>query len=88
MHGATQIRYEKVVTGKMRGAMQIGYEKVVTRDMHGAAQIRSKKSPERSTFVLTATGSEADKIVALPRRKWRGAELGRVPIFFVADYMS
>ncbi|XP_049364094.1 protein EI24 homolog isoform X1 [Solanum verrucosum] len=39
-------------------------------------------------FVLTATGSEADKIVALPRRKWRGAELGRVPIFFVADYMS
>ncbi|XP_006339960.2 protein EI24 homolog [Solanum tuberosum] len=39
-------------------------------------------------FVLTATGSEADKIVALPRRKWRGAELGRVPIFFIADYMS
>ncbi|MCD9559032.1 hypothetical protein HAX54_016757 [Datura stramonium] len=39
-------------------------------------------------FVLTATGSEADKIVALPRRKWRGAGLGRVPIFFIADYMS
>ncbi|XP_060194525.1 protein EI24 homolog isoform X2 [Lycium barbarum] len=39
-------------------------------------------------FVLTATGSEADKIVALPRRKWKGAGLGRVPIFFIADYMS
>ncbi|PHT89263.1 Protein EI24 -like protein [Capsicum annuum] len=39
-------------------------------------------------FVLTATGSEAGKIVALPRRKWRGAGLGRVPIFFIADYMS
>ncbi|KAI5661607.1 hypothetical protein M9H77_20930 [Catharanthus roseus] len=39
-------------------------------------------------FVLTATGSEADKIIALPRRKWKGAGLGRVPIFCAADYLS
>lgn len=39
-------------------------------------------------FVLTATGSEADKIVSLPRTKWRGAGLGRVPIFYGADYVS
>lgn len=39
-------------------------------------------------FVLTATGSEADKIIALPRRKWKGAGLGRVPVFSAADYLS
>ncbi|KAL3538520.1 hypothetical protein ACH5RR_001886 [Cinchona calisaya] len=39
-------------------------------------------------FVLTAMGSEADKIIALPRRKWKGFGLGRLPIFFVADYLS
>lgn len=39
-------------------------------------------------FVLTATGSEADKIVSLPRTKWRGAGLGRVPIFYGANCIS
>ncbi|CAI9103788.1 OLC1v1002345C5 [Oldenlandia corymbosa var. corymbosa] len=39
-------------------------------------------------FVLTATGSEADKIITLPRRKWTGFGLGRLPIFVVADYLS
>ncbi|XP_027154089.1 protein EI24 homolog isoform X1 [Coffea eugenioides] len=39
-------------------------------------------------FVLTATGSEADKIIALPRRQWEGFGLGRLPIFFAADYAS
>ncbi|KAG9130619.1 hypothetical protein Leryth_011876 [Lithospermum erythrorhizon] len=39
-------------------------------------------------FVLTATGSEADQIIILPRRKWEGAGLGRLPIFCAADYFS
>lgn len=39
-------------------------------------------------FVLTATGSEADNIVTLPRRQWKGAGLGRIPIFCAADYIS
>ncbi|CAA0841523.1 Protein EI24 homolog [Striga hermonthica] len=39
-------------------------------------------------FVLTATGSEADKVIASQRKKWRGASLGRIPIFFTADYLS
>ncbi|XP_073313183.1 protein EI24 homolog isoform X2 [Primulina huaijiensis] len=39
-------------------------------------------------FVLTATGSEADKVIASQRKKWKGAGLGRVPIFVSADYLS
>ncbi|XP_075477054.1 protein EI24 homolog isoform X1 [Primulina tabacum] len=39
-------------------------------------------------FVLTATGSEADKVIASQRKKWKGAGLGRVPIFVSANYLS
>ncbi|XP_011087701.1 protein EI24 homolog isoform X1 [Sesamum indicum] len=39
-------------------------------------------------FVLTATGSEADKAIASQRKKWKGAGLGRIPIFVSADYLS
>ncbi|VFQ96291.1 unnamed protein product [Cuscuta campestris] len=39
-------------------------------------------------FVLTATGSEADKIVSFPRKNGRGSGLGRVPIFHGAHYTS
>lgn len=39
-------------------------------------------------FVLTATGSDADKVIDCQRRKWPGAGLGRLPIFCVADYLS
>ncbi|KAI3445607.1 hypothetical protein Pfo_002272 [Paulownia fortunei] len=39
-------------------------------------------------FVLTATGSEADKVIASQRKKWKGAGLGRIPIFVSADYLS
>ncbi|KAM7478826.1 hypothetical protein LguiA_027039 [Lonicera macranthoides] len=39
-------------------------------------------------FVLTATGSDADKVIDSQRRKWRGAGLGKLPIFCVADYLS
>lgn len=39
-------------------------------------------------FVLTATGSDADKVIDCERRKWQGAGLGRLPIFCVADYLS
>ncbi|CAH9063242.1 unnamed protein product [Cuscuta europaea] len=39
-------------------------------------------------FVLTATGSEVDTSVSLPRTKWRGSGLGRVPIFYGAHYTS
>ncbi|KAF3669566.1 mRNA cap guanine-N7 methyltransferase 2 [Capsicum annuum] len=38
MHGATQIRYEKIVTEKKHGAKKNRYEKVVTGQMHGATQ--------------------------------------------------
>ncbi|KAF3656386.1 putative sugar transport protein 14-like [Capsicum annuum] len=38
MHGATQIRYEKIVTEKKYGAKKNRYEKVVTGQMHGATQ--------------------------------------------------
>ncbi|GFQ01622.1 protein ei24 homolog [Phtheirospermum japonicum] len=34
------------------------------------------------------TGSEADKVIASQRKKWKGAGLGRIPIFFSADYLS
>ncbi|KAK9286923.1 hypothetical protein L1049_015330 [Liquidambar formosana] len=39
-------------------------------------------------FVLTATGSEAEQVISSQRRKWRGAGLGRLPIFYAADTMS
>lgn len=39
-------------------------------------------------FVLTAAGSDADKLITSQRRKWKGAGLGRLPIFCAADYMS
>lgn len=48
MHGVAQIKYEKVVSGKMNGSMQIRYEKVVTRKMHDAIQIRYKNPPKEA----------------------------------------
>ncbi|XP_057792151.1 protein EI24 homolog isoform X1 [Salvia miltiorrhiza] len=39
-------------------------------------------------FVLTATGSEADKVIASQRKKWNGAGLGRIPIFVSSNYLS
>ncbi|KAL0422255.1 UNVERIFIED_CONTAM: protein EI24 [Sesamum latifolium] len=33
-------------------------------------------------------GSEADKAIASQRKKWKGAGLGRIPIFVSADYLS
>ncbi|XP_051146515.1 protein EI24 homolog [Andrographis paniculata] len=39
-------------------------------------------------FVLTATGSEADKVIASWRNKWTGVRLGRIPIFLSADFLS
>ncbi|KAE9446884.1 hypothetical protein C3L33_21246, partial [Rhododendron williamsianum] len=39
-------------------------------------------------FVLTAAGSDADELIISQRRKWKGAGLGRLPIFCAADYMS
>ncbi|KAL1534909.1 protein EI24 isoform X2 [Salvia divinorum] len=39
-------------------------------------------------FVLTATGSEAEKVIVSQRKKWNGARLGRIPIFFSSDYLS
>ncbi|KAF8404221.1 hypothetical protein HHK36_009103 [Tetracentron sinense] len=39
-------------------------------------------------FVLTATGSEAEQVIASQRRKWIGAGLGRLPIFYAADTLS
>lgn len=39
-------------------------------------------------FVLTATGSEAEKVIASRRKKWNGNGLGRIPIFVSADYLS
>ncbi|KAL6517764.1 hypothetical protein OROMI_033465 [Orobanche minor] len=32
--------------------------------------------------------SEADKVVASHRKTWKGAGLGRIPIFFSADFLS
>ncbi|XP_028119799.1 protein EI24 homolog isoform X2 [Camellia sinensis] len=37
-------------------------------------------------FVLTATGSDADKLITSQRSQWKGAGLGRLPIFFSANY--
>ncbi|KAI9176452.1 hypothetical protein LWI28_003019 [Acer negundo] len=39
-------------------------------------------------FVLTATGSEAEDVISAKRRKWKGAGLWRLPIFYVADTLS
>ncbi|GAB2229707.1 hypothetical protein Droror1_Dr00013959 [Drosera rotundifolia] len=39
-------------------------------------------------FVLTGTSSEFDKVMNSKRKMWRGAGLGRVPIFYVADTFS
>ncbi|XVE94133.1 hypothetical protein REPUB_Repub01dG0255100 [Reevesia pubescens] len=36
-------------------------------------------------FVLTATGTEAEQVISTQRRKWSGAELGRLPVFYAAD---
>ncbi|KAL7227915.1 hypothetical protein ACSBR1_022736 [Camellia fascicularis] len=37
-------------------------------------------------FVPTATGSDADKLITSQRSKWKGAGLGRLPIFSSANY--
>ncbi|GAB4847839.1 hypothetical protein Ancab_026899 [Ancistrocladus abbreviatus] len=39
-------------------------------------------------FVLAATSSEADQLISSKRKNWRGAKLGRLPIFCVADTLS
>ncbi|XP_044491122.1 protein EI24 homolog isoform X1 [Mangifera indica] len=39
-------------------------------------------------FVLTATGSRAEDYISLRRREWKGAGLGRLPIFYAADTLS
>ncbi|CAA2993683.1 protein EI24 homolog [Olea europaea var. sylvestris] len=39
-------------------------------------------------FVMTATGTEADKVITSQRKKWKGEGLGRIPIFVSADYLS
>ncbi|CAL9231965.1 unnamed protein product [Arabidopsis halleri] len=39
-------------------------------------------------FVLTATGSGPEKSIGAPRRTWKCAGLGRLPIFYVADTLS
>ena len=36
-------------------------------------------------FVLTATGTEAEQVISTQRRKWNGAELGRLPVFYAVD---
>ncbi|KAK4401982.1 protein EI24 [Sesamum angolense] len=37
---------------------------------------------------LLPGGSEADKAIASQRKKWKGAGLGRIPVFVSADYLS
>uniref|UniRef100_A0A7N0RFY4 Protein EI24 homolog n=1 Tax=Kalanchoe fedtschenkoi TaxID=63787 RepID=A0A7N0RFY4_KALFE len=39
-------------------------------------------------FVLTASGSEAEQVIDAQRKKWKGSELGRLPIFYLADIVS
>ncbi|KAI4296201.1 hypothetical protein L6164_036177 [Bauhinia variegata] len=39
-------------------------------------------------FVLTATGSKAEQEISFARYKWRGAGVGRLPIFYVANNIS
>ncbi|XVF45874.1 hypothetical protein PTKIN_Ptkin02bG0242500 [Pterospermum kingtungense] len=36
-------------------------------------------------FVLTATGTEAEQVISTQRRRWNGAELGKLPVFYAAD---
>ncbi|GMJ08257.1 hypothetical protein like AT4G06676 [Hibiscus trionum] len=36
-------------------------------------------------FVLTATGTEAEQVISARRRRFSGAELGKLPIFYAAD---
>jgi etoposide-induced 2.4 mRNA len=39
-------------------------------------------------FVLTATGSGPEKLIGAPRRTWKCAGLGKLPIFYIADTLS
>ncbi|KAJ4833067.1 hypothetical protein Tsubulata_001041 [Turnera subulata] len=39
-------------------------------------------------FVLSATASTAERLIISDRRKWKGAGLGRLPIFYAADSVS
>lgn len=39
-------------------------------------------------FVITATGSDAEQVIASRKRKEEGFALGRLPIFFVANALS
>ncbi|KAF4359165.1 hypothetical protein F8388_005274 [Cannabis sativa] len=39
-------------------------------------------------FVLTASNSEAEKVISSQRNKWGDTRLGRLPIFYVADVLS
>ncbi|XP_062083864.1 protein EI24 homolog [Humulus lupulus] len=39
-------------------------------------------------FVLTASNSEAEKVISSQTIKWGDARLGRLPIFYVADALS
>lgn len=39
-------------------------------------------------FVLTATGSRAEDVIDSRRKMWRGAGLGRLPIFYASDTIS
>lgn len=36
-------------------------------------------------FVLTATGTEAEQVISTQRRRWNGAELGKLPVFYAVD---
>ncbi|TYG74813.1 hypothetical protein ES288_D04G213000v1 [Gossypium darwinii] len=36
-------------------------------------------------FVLTATGTEAEQVISTQRRRFTGAQLGKVPVFYAAD---
>lgn len=39
-------------------------------------------------FVLTASVSGAEEVISSRKRTWKGAGLGRLPIFYVADTLS
>ncbi|XVE67441.1 hypothetical protein DITRI_Ditri08aG0161200 [Diplodiscus trichospermus] len=36
-------------------------------------------------FVLTAASTEAEQVISTQKRKWSGAELGRLPVFYAVD---
>ncbi|XVE48607.1 hypothetical protein DITRI_Ditri01bG0014800 [Diplodiscus trichospermus] len=36
-------------------------------------------------FVLTATGTDAEQVISTQRRRWSGAELGKLPVFYAVD---